>query len=408
MRSTRFAVTAMAAVFAVVLTFAVAAPAAAADYPSWSDLQRAKSNTANAAKAVANIQSLIAGLTQRVAEAQAIAQQRTDEYLEAQQRYDDAARIAAEIQAQADASATQAASASESASLVAAQLYRSGGSDLTMNLFLEADSTQTDQLLAKLGNMNKMVERASGIYVKAQTAAQSAKALSAQAETARVEREKLRVAAEAAMTAALEAQAAAEAALAEQQEKQVELEQQLAFLKDTEAKTATAYEAGVAERRRLAEEAARANGGVLPAGFVNGAGWAKPAAGRLTDRYGPRSPICSSGGCSGSFHYGIDLGTGCSAPIYAATAGVVVFAGYSGTWGNYVKISHGGNIYSAYAHIRPGGTFVRVGQYVDAGQNIASSGTTGASTGCHLHFEIYQGSSRINPLPFMSDRGVNF
>ena len=62
---------------------------------------------------------------------------------------------------------------------------------------------------------------------------------------------------------------------------------------------------------------------------------------------------------------------------------------------------------TGYAHIRPGGLFVGYGQWVDAGQHIAASGTTGASTGCHLHFEVYDGWSRINPMPFMADsRGL--
>ena len=399
---------AAAAVFAATLGIAVSTSAAAADYPSWSDLQNAKSNTASAAKAVQNVQSLIASLQSRVAEAQALSQQKTDEYLIAQQKFDDADRIANELQTQADAKATEAASASKSAGMVAAQLYRTGGSNLTLNLFLESDPAEADQLLSKLGTMNQVVGRASEVYQRASVAAQSAKALTSQAKAARTERESLRVAAEQALQAAVDAQIATEAALAEQESRQIELQAQLEFLQDSEAKTAAAYQAGVEERRRLAEEAAQNNGGSLPAGFVNENGWARPAAGRLTDVYGPRAPICSRGGCSGSFHYGIDLGTGCSSPIYAANAGRVVFAGYSGTWGNYIKIDHGGGIYTAYAHIAYGGTYVGYGQFVDPGQHIASSGTTGASTGCHLHFEVYSGSSRIDPLSFMADRGIGF
>ena len=128
-------------------------------------------------------------------------------------------------------------------------------------------------------------------------------------------------------------------------------------------------------------------------------GWARPAAGRITSGYGARGSICSGGGCSGSFHYAVDLGTGCSAPIYAANSGVVRFAGWSGTYGNYVQIDHGGGIWTGYAHIRPGGTFVGIGQWVDAGQNIASSGTTGASTGCHLHYEVWSRREPHQPHP---------
>ncbi|MBT2517491.1 peptidoglycan DD-metalloendopeptidase family protein [Streptomyces sp. ISL-90] len=388
----------------------VAAPesAMAADYPSWADVEAAKSNTAAGAAAVQQIIALIAQLEANVETTRAEAERRTDELFVAQQKYDDAVMRSDQIQAQADASAAEAQAAEQNAGQVAAQLYRSGGGDVGLNLFLEAgDSAATEALLAKLGNMSKMVERTSGIYDRAQEKHNIAKSLSDQAAVARGEREKLRIAAEAALVAAQEAQAAAEAALKESQAKKIELEQQLKFLQDAEAKTTAAYQEG--ERIRKAEEERRRQEALKNGspGVVASSGWARPAAGGLTGTFGPRSPICS-GGCSGSFHYAIDIGTGCSAPIYAANSGIVTFAGYSGTYGNYVKIDHGGGISTAYAHIRPGGLFVGYGQWVEAGQNIASSGTTGASTGCHLHFEVWNGGTRIDPQPFMADRGIYF
>ncbi len=335
------------------------------------------------------------------------AERRTDELIEAQQRHDDAVMRANQIQAQADAAAAEAAAAEKNAGQVAAQLYRAGTGDVGVNLFLDAGNTAaTEALLAKLGSMEKMVERTSGIYNRAQEKQNSATALAGQAEVARAEREKLRIAAEEALVIAQAAQAAAEAALAESQAKKIQLEQQLKFLQDTEAQTAAAYQEGERirqeEERRRREEAMRAGS----PGVVASSGWARPAAGRITSGYGARSSICSGGGCSGSFHYAVDLGTGCSAPIFAANSGVVRFAGYSGTYGNYVQIDHGGGIWTGYAHIRPGGTFVGAGQWVESGQNIASSGTTGASTGCHLHYEVWSGGGRINPIPFMADRGI--
>lgn len=410
-RRTPSRLVAVLAIVAAALAGPVAAApqsAVAATYPTWEELQAAKANTAAGAAAVQQIIALIAQLERNVETTRAEAERRTDELFVAQQKYDDAVMRADQIQAQADASAAEAAAAEQNAGQVAAQLYRSGGGDVGLNLFLEADdSAATEALLAKLGNMTKMVERTSGIYDRAQEKHNVAKALGDQAVVARAEREKLRIEAEAALVAAQEAQAAAEAALAESQTKKIELEQQLKFLQDTEAKTTAAYQEG--ERIRKEEEERRRQEALKNGspGTVAGSGWARPARGGLTGTYGPRSPICS-GGCSGSFHYAIDLGTGCSAPIYAANSGVVTFAGYSGTYGNYVKIDHGGGVSTAYAHIRPGGMFVGYGQWVDAGQNIASSGTTGASTGCHLHFEVWHGGTRINPQPFMADRGIYF
>ncbi|WP_235511143.1 peptidoglycan DD-metalloendopeptidase family protein [Agromyces sp. Root81] len=382
-------------------------PAFAATYPSWDELQAAKANTAAGAAAVEQVTTLIAELEANVEFTRAEAERRTDELFVAQQKYDEAVTRADQIQAQADASEAEAQTAETNAGQVAAQLYRSGGSDAGVNLFLDAgDAKATDELLSKLGNMEKMVERTSSIYDRAQEKKNTAEALSGQAEVAQAEREKLRIAAEAALVAAQEAQAAAEAALAESQAKKIELEAQLAFLKDTEAKTTAAYEEGEAIKKaeeELRRQEAIKNGSP---GAVAGSGWAKPAGGWLSDGYGSRAVICEGGYCTSPFHYGQDIATGCGAPIYAANSGVVTFSGYSGSYGNFIKIDHGGGISTGYAHIRDGGRFVGTGEWVSAGQNIASSGSTGASTGCHLHFEVYSGGSRIDPWSFMADRGV--
>ena len=395
------------AALAIVGAVAVPAAAQAATYPTWDELQAAKANTAAGAAAVQQITTLIAQLETNVAVTRAEAERRTDELIVAQQKFDDAAARADQIQAQADASAAEAAAAERNAGQVAAQLYRAGSGDVGLSLFLDAGNAMaTEALLSKLGSMEKMVERTSSIYNRAKEKQNAARSLGEQAEVARAEREKLRIAAEEALVVAQAAQAAAEAALAESQAKKIELDQQLKFLQDTEVKTAAAYQEG--ERIRKEEEERRRQEALKNGapGAVAGSGWALPAAGRITSGFGARGSICAGDGCSNSFHYAVDIGTGCSAPIYAANSGVVRFAGWSGTYGNYVQIDHGGGVWSGYAHIRNGGTFVTTGQWVSAGQNIASSGTTGASTGCHLHYEVFVGGSRINPIQFMADRGV--
>lgn len=421
--------------FAAALTLAVTlaspiSPATAIDYPSWDDLQAAKSNTAAAANQVTEIQNAITGLQAEEERTRAEAEARGVELQQAQEKFDDASRRATDLQAQADASKAQADAATRQAGQLAAQLYRTGGTDLSVNLFIDgqASGEGADELLSKLGSMSKLVERSTDVYDQAQTANNTAQSLGDQAAIAKTERETLRVAAEAALAAAQAAAEAAATALAESQAKSVELEAQLAFMQDAEATTAAGYQAGVAERARLAEverqrviaaaaAAAAANrssggsatgtaGAGLSGGSIGSQGWAVPAGGRLTDGFGARSVICGSGGCSGGFHYGTDIGTGCSAPIYAAATGTVTYAGSYGTYGNFVLISHGNGVETGYAHIRDGGIFVSVGQRVDVGQNIASTGTTGASTGCHLHFEVRTGGNRINAVPFMSERGA--
>ena len=125
-----------------------------------------------------------------------------------------------------------------------------------------------------------------------------------------------------------------------------------------------------------------------------------------TSGYGSRTVQCGTSYCSSGYHYGVDLAAGCGAGIYAAASGTVVYSGYNGGYGNYIKIDHGDGIGTGYGHIRDGGLFVGRGQRVDASQLIASEGRTGNSFGCHLHFETYVNGSPVNPVPFMAARGI--
>ncbi|MCL2864952.1 MAG: peptidoglycan DD-metalloendopeptidase family protein [Lachnospiraceae bacterium] len=101
-----------------------------------------------------------------------------------------------------------------------------------------------------------------------------------------------------------------------------------------------------------------------------------------------------------AFHQGIDLGTGAhNLPIYAAYSGTVVYVGYASCAGNWVMINHGGGLVTRYLHNLA--NFVEVGQTVSRGQQIGLTGSTGNSTGNHLHFEIIRNGIPINPTPFV-------
>jgi len=105
-------------------------------------------------------------------------------------------------------------------------------------------------------------------------------------------------------------------------------------------------------------------------------------------------------GWTGAPHGGMDFAAGYGTPIYAAADGVVVKAGWHNSWGNYVKIYHGtdaqGNkIYTLYAHASS--LAATAGQTVTQGQTIAYEGSTGDSTGNHLHFEVYVNNTRVDP-----------
>ena len=118
---------------------------------------------------------------------------------------------------------------------------------------------------------------------------------------------------------------------------------------------------------------------------------AKPVSGVLTSRYGYRW---------GSTHTGIDIGSPMGTSIKAAYSGTVSFSGWKGSLGNLVVISHGNGIQTYYGHCSK--LLVSAGQKITQGQVIAKVGSTGRSTGAHLHFEIRINGSSINPLGYVS------
>lgn len=419
------------------LGLTVAPTAFAADYPSWDDVQRAKNNEAAKASEVSRIEGLIASLQADVAAKQAEAERLAGEYLAAQEAYETAAAQAEELQAQADAEDARAKETAGKLGRLAAQQYRSGGDDAALELFFSGSAATADDLLAKLGTMDRLVAANQGVYADAVSARDNAKNLSNQAQVARDERDRLQQEAQQKMVAAQDAATAAQAALDAQTANLGTLQAQLAALKDTTAKTVQQYQIGVEERRKAeearkaaeaaaraaaaaaaaeaarkaAEEAAAAGGGggggsSGSGGQAGNGGWVRPASGWISSWFGNRGTICGNGYCT-TGHRGIDFATNCWSPVYAAASGRVVFAAYADAWGNYIKVDHGGGIVTGYAHIANGGYNVGIGQYVGAGQVIAYVGNTGVSSGCHLHFEVYQNGVRIDPAPYLRARGIS-
>lgn len=101
-----------------------------------------------------------------------------------------------------------------------------------------------------------------------------------------------------------------------------------------------------------------------------------------------------------SGHKGIDIASGKGNPILAAKSGTVVKSYLSSSYGNYVVVSHGGGLMTAYAHMSK--RMVSVGDTVSAGQQIGTVGSTGNSTGNHLHFEVYVDGAVVNPMDYVS------
>ena len=117
----------------------------------------------------------------------------------------------------------------------------------------------------------------------------------------------------------------------------------------------------------------------------------------ITDSYGYRThPVT---GKKTTWHNGVDLAAGAGTAIYATKIGTVTTALRSDIWGNYVVINHGDGFSSLYAHMQ--GLIVKAGDYVKQGQTIGYVGSTGLSTGPHLHFTIYYNGADVNPMSYI-------
>lgn len=124
-------------------------------------------------------------------------------------------------------------------------------------------------------------------------------------------------------------------------------------------------------------------------------GWTRPANGRISSPMGTRTHPISG---EQKLHRGIDIAGG--GPISAAKGGKVVTASFSNSYGYHVKIDHGDGFTTLYAHMQAG-LKVAPGQTVSQGQQIGIMGTTGASTGVHLHFEVTSGGNLVDPLTYI-------
>jgi murein DD-endopeptidase MepM/ murein hydrolase activator NlpD len=369
--------------------------AVAADYPSWEDVVAAKRNEAQAKALGASLQSQLQGLQDEAQRTQDDADAKGTIYQQAQDAYDQQnietqALVQQTEQAQGDADAAYAVAAQ-----VIAEMSKSGsGADLTPQLFTAPGSP--DVLLDRLEIGRVIGDRYADLYGKAIELRNRANALADQAEVAQAILEDLRVKAEAAYQVAKDAAEAAAAKLAQTEKDIAEVRARIDYLSGVSAETSAQFTAGI-----------KAQWGENAGGQISATGWGRPVSGGyITSNYGWRiDPIKHTR----AWHTGTDLaGVGCGAIIYAAHSGTVTYAGWYGSWGYYVAIDHGDGTGTGYAHIQPGGIGVSIGQEVDPGQPIAKVGTTGYSTGCHLHYIVRVNGNRdtTDPVPFMRGQGI--
>ena len=331
----------------------------------------------------------------------------------------------AQTQAQAEVDASRAEIEANRGELgrMAAAAYRSGSVSGELDVVLGAQSPQqladryllsSSVLTSRSATVNRLGETQSrqqraqdrlaavraevaDLREQARRALEQARAARARAEQAKAEVDRL-VASRTAAVATIQARKAEEdARLAELQREREGVEATLRQIAEQER----------AERERQARERARreserkaqpGRGGAGQAPPPDAGGLlARPVGTRVTSNYGYRvHPIYGYR----RMHAGTDFGGPCGTPVRASADGRVVSAGWAGGYGNRVVVSHGvlggDSLATSYNHLQ---SISRSSGRVSRGEVIGYVGTTGASTGCHLHFEVYVNGSHTDPLP---------
>lgn len=181
-----------------------------------------------------------------------------------------------------------------------------------------------------------------------------------------------------------------ESALVETKMKQLMIDEEAA--QQAQNDTLKAEEEMVEKIAQLSRELA--SQGVYVGGELT---WPTPSSTRITSVFGYRThPITGSY----SLHSGVDIGAAGGANILSANAGVVIVSDYHSVYGNYVMVDHGGGIVTLYAHMSK--RSVSVGQAVGKGEVLGLVGTTGWSTGNHLHFEVIVNGTHVDPMSYFS------
>ena len=204
---------------------------------------------------------------------------------------------------------------------------------------------------------------------------------------------------------------------ARKSELQTQLDEANALVKKIQTDTATyqetldsldkeedAIQAEIVKKSKELAAQNKPSGGNATTGVVTswmGSGgymWPEKVSKKITSPMGGRA---SPGGIGSTNHKGVDIGgVGYTTQVLASKAGTVIVSQNSRAYGNYVVVSHGSGNTTLYAHLSK--RQVSVGQYVQQGQVLGITGSTGNSTGPHLHFEITEGGVRVNPLNYLT------
>jgi murein DD-endopeptidase MepM/ murein hydrolase activator NlpD len=370
--------------------------ASAAEVAAIQELQAATAHRQELEARVAALEQQVTEATQKVEAAEAEIARITAEIEEVQREIE---RITAEIQRlkarfHESAVTLYKGSGNGSDSVLRLLATAAGEHELVAgSKYLQENSQRLERELKRQGNLKDQLDSARSELESQQSKAREAERVAAE-ERDRVAQ--LRVAADAERE---------QATAAEAQEQQV-----IEGIRARKAEFEAEYSAVQAEiEAQIAASVSRGNptpapraGGAAPGpapgpgATSRGGRFLMPVEGRIGSGFGPRVHPIYGGS---RMHSGVDIGAPSGAPIRAADDGVVVMAGWNGGYGNWTLIDHGGGLATGYGHQSSIG--VSRGQQVSRGEVIGRVGSTGASTGPHLHWEVRVNGNPVNPMAWI-------
>ncbi len=274
-------------------------------------------------------------------------------------------------------------------------MYKTGGAISYLDVFFKA--TSFEEFVAAFDMYDKIVDQDTKLI-------QQSKDLHAEAEEVKEEHESQKALAAEKMETIEENKAEIESLKASMENTLEKVNEEIVLLKAKEEEERIQEE----EAKKRAEEAASlAQSTIAPSinygsgssgsgggGSVSSSGWAHPLPG-----YAISNPFGWAGAWDGVYHNGTDFAAPTGTPIRAALAGTVSFVGSYGTGGNAVILSHGSGIRTIYMHMSAFGC--SMGQSVSAGETIGYVGSTGYSTGPHLHFQVEVNGTPVDPMSYI-------
>lgn len=412
------------------------------EYATWDDVVAAQGDVDRQNKLIDEIHVEIKELKSQVTEAEQVAQEKGNLYSQAQQAANEAAGQQYTLEQQADEASKRAQDAETEAGAMTAAMSNRVSTDPTMQLLAQPE--QADDFLKSMSTLSKLGSHNGTVYESAVVERNNAEQLNEQAKVALEERQRLETEAQTAYREAQQAQAEAQQARDRALDRGAELEAMLGPLEERRDVVEADYREGerlreierkrIEEQRRREEEERRkraeqeraaaaqaAASSPAPSGSSGGGGG---GGGSPESSSGISGPIGAGAWVSDPFgyrlhpidgsyrlHAGLDLvvnGT-CGTPLYAVKSGTVTYAGWTDGYGNMIDYTSDDGVNTfRYAHIMPGGIAVGWGEHVSAGELIAYAGTTGPSTGCHLHIEITEYGSLVDPQPWFAARGIYY